>query len=150
MIPRARKRVATRRPSKRHIARQASLETDRALPISLSARPLHNMPLQVSSFIGREREITEIRQALSHTRLLTLTGAGGCGKSRLALQVAAGLLDAFTDGVWFVELASLSDSSLVPKVVASAFNIPEHPGVPLSVALRRHLQTKVLLILMDN
>lgn len=150
MMPRVRKRVAMRPPSKRRAPRRLRLDTDRALPVSPSARLLHNLPVQVSSFIGRERQIAEIQQALSHTRLLTLTGAGGCGKSRLAVQVAEGLLETYADGVWFVELASLSDPSLVPKVVASTLSIPEHPGVPLSVAVRRHLQSKVLFLVLDN
>src|SRR5207237_9246110 len=75
---------------------------------SLSTHP-NNLPQQLTSFIGREPEIEEIRRLLEKTRLLTLTGAGGCGKTRLALQVSADLLDRYPDGVWLVELASFSD-----------------------------------------
>src|SRR5205814_8595526 len=80
----------------------------------------HNLPRQLTSFIGREREMAEIRRLLSTTSLLTLTGAGGTGKTRLALQVAAELVEAYADGVWLVELAALADPALVPQTVASA------------------------------
>src|SRR5579872_6308033 len=84
---------------------------------TLDALP-NNLPLQTTSFIGREKEIAEVKRLLEKTRLLTLTGSGGCGKTRLSLQVAADLLDDFSDGVWLVELASLSDPDLVPQAVA--------------------------------
>src|SRR5215475_7727172 len=82
--------------------------------------PKHNLPQQLTSFIGREKEIAELNQLLGDTRLLTLTGAGGCGKTRLALEVAADLVPAYRDGVWLVELASISDPRLVPHAVADA------------------------------
>jgi predicted ATPase/DNA-binding CsgD family transcriptional regulator len=149
MARRVRKQVAKRPPSKlrgaRRSRRQAAL-----LPVASATLPSNNLPIQVTSFIGRDREIAEIKQALPQTRLLTLTGAGGCGKTRLALEVAAGLLDGFADGVWLVELASLSDSTLVPKAVASALNIPEHPGLPLSETVKRYFQAKALLLILDN
>jgi hypothetical protein len=69
----------------------------------------HNLPRQLTSFIGREREMAEVKRLLATTALLTLTGSGGCGKTRLALQVAADLVEEFSDGVWLVELAALSD-----------------------------------------
>src|SRR5262249_39608878 len=78
----------------------------------------NNLPQQTTSFIGRERDIEAVQALLGKTRLLTLTGSGGCGKTRLALQVAAEGLDAHPDGVWFVELAPLSDPALVPQAVA--------------------------------
>ena len=80
----------------------------------------NNLPSQLSSFIGRERAIAELKSLLSTTRLLTLTGAGGSGKTRLALQVAATLMTEFEQGIWWVELASLSDPVLVPQQVASS------------------------------
>src|SRR5512146_1666071 len=86
---------------------------------------LHNLPLQVNRFIGRERELTAVNELLLTTRLLTLTGAGGSGKTRLALQVATGLLEEFAHGVWWVELAALLDPLLVPQAVASVVGIPE-------------------------
>ena len=78
-----------------------------------------NLPLQVNRFVGREREMTAVRELLVTTRLLTLTGAGGSGKTRLALQVATDVREEFAHGVWWVELAALSDPLLLPQVVAS-------------------------------
>jgi hypothetical protein len=78
-------------------------------------RPLHNLPLELSSFVGREREMSEIEALLAGNRLLTLTGPGGSGKTRLALAVASEVLEGFDDGVWLVELAPLSDPELVPQ-----------------------------------
>ncbi len=91
---------------------------------SLDVLP-NNLPVQLTSFIGREREKAEVNRLLSSTRFLTLTGSGGAGKTRLALQVAAEVLEGFRDGVWLVELAVLSDPSLIPKAVASALSVPE-------------------------
>ncbi|HEV2356254.1 MAG TPA: AAA family ATPase [bacterium] len=83
-------------------------------------------------------------------RLLTLTGSGGCGKTRLALQVAPGVLQEFPDGVWLAELAPLSDSSLVPNAVASALGVPEQPGRGLTETLADSLRPKSALIILDN
>src|SRR5262249_37328075 len=94
---------------------------------SLDALP-NNLPQQVSSFIGRERELAEVRHLLALMRLLTLTGSAGCGKTRFALQVAAELLEAYADGVWLVELAQIADPALVPQVVASVLGVKEEPG----------------------
>ena len=85
----------------------------------------NNLPRQLTSFVGREAEIGQVKKLLAATCLLTLTGAGGSGKSRLSLQVAADLLEDFPDGVWLAELAPLSDPALVPQAVASAVG---HPG----------------------
>ncbi len=149
MARRVRKRVVKRPPSELHGARRSRQQAP-PLPVSSASRPSTNLPIQVTSFIGRDREIAEIQQALPHTRLLTLTGSGGCGKTRLALQVAASLVDSYADGVWLVELASLSDSTLVPKAVASALDILEQPGLPLIGTLRHYFQTKPLLLVIDN
>ena len=120
------------------------------LPLrSLSAQP-NNLPFQLTSFIGREREIAEITRLLPSTRLLTLTGAGGCGKTRLAVQVAATLLEKFEDGVWFVDLSALSDPALVPQAVASVLSVPERPGRTLAEALVSFLLSKSLLMVLDN
>jgi len=110
----------------------------------------NNLPVSLTSFIGREREINEIEQLVGGSRLLTLTGAGGCGKSRLALQVASGMLEEFHDGVWLVELASLVDPALVHQAVASILDVPEQPGRPLAHTLEAYLRSKSLLLLLDN
>jgi predicted ATPase/class 3 adenylate cyclase len=110
----------------------------------------HNLPAPLTSFIGREREIAAVKQLLSTTRLLTLTGAGGCGKTRLALQVAADLVEKFADGVWLVELAALSDPALVPQTVATALGVREEPGRPLIATLTDYLRPRSLLLVLDN
>ena len=89
----------------------------------------NNLPLQVNRFIGREREMTAVRGLLVTSRLLTLTGAGGSGKTRLALKVATDLLEEFAHGVWWVDLAALSDPLLVPQAVAAVLGVPERAGV---------------------
>jgi predicted ATPase/class 3 adenylate cyclase len=116
---------------------------------SLDVLP-NNLPIQLSSFIGREREKAEVRTLLSTTRLLTLTGSGGAGKTRLALQVAAEALEEFPAGVWLVELAALSDPSLVPKAVASALGVFEQPGRYLTETLADALRGKSVLVILDN
>ena len=116
---------------------------------SLDSLP-NNLPRHLTSFIGREREIADVKQWLSNTRLLMLTGSGGCGKTRLALQVGADLVEGFTDGVWLVELAPISDPVLVAQTVASTLHIREDPGRPLLATLTDHLGPKELLLLLDN
>jgi predicted ATPase/class 3 adenylate cyclase/Tfp pilus assembly protein PilF len=116
---------------------------------SLEATP-NNLPQQPTSFIGRTREQWDVEQLLAKTRLLTLTGSGGCGKTRLALQIAADALDRYVDGVWFVELAPLSDPELVPQSVAAVLGLKEEPGTPLVRTLTDHLKDRRLLLLLDN
>ena len=94
--------------------------------------PRHNLPAPQTSFVGREREMVKVKRELAMTRLLTLTGAGGSGKTRLALEVARDLVGAYQDGVWLVELAELSDAELVPQVVAGDLGVKERPGEPLT------------------
>lgn len=110
----------------------------------------HNLPVQLTSFVGREREMAEVERLLVTTHLLTLTGAGGCGKTRLSLQVAADVLDEYEDGVWLVELAPLSDPSLLPQAVAAVLGVKEEPGKPLLQSLGEYLKPKQSLLLLDN
>lgn len=116
---------------------------------SLDSTP-NNLPQQTTSFIGRESEIADIKERLRETRLLTFTGSGGCGKTRLALQVAADNLENFGDGVWLVELAALTDPSLVPQTVASVLGVSPDAGKSLYESLVRHLESRHLLLLLDN
>ena len=110
----------------------------------------HNLPAQRSSFVGRERETLEVKRELATTRLLTLTGAGGSGKTRLALEVARGLVGAYPDGVWLVGLAPLAEGALVPKAVAEALKVPERPAEPLADTLAEVLRDRRLLLVLDN
>jgi predicted ATPase/DNA-binding SARP family transcriptional activator len=118
--------------------------------LRLLPRPAHNLPVQLSSFIGRARESAEIAGQLSNTRLLTLTGPGGGGKTRLALAVAEEVAGSFADGVCWVELAALVDPAFLPQAVARALGIGEQPRRPLVELLVDHLRSKRLLLLLDN
>ena len=99
-----------------------------------SAGRLHNLPVQLTSFVGREHERAAVRTLLAEHRLVTLSGPGGIGKTRLALQVAAGLLPDCPHGVWLVDLAPVADAALVPRAVASALGVREAPGRPRPAA----------------
>jgi predicted ATPase/class 3 adenylate cyclase/tetratricopeptide (TPR) repeat protein len=110
----------------------------------------NNLPVALTSFIGREREQAEVRALLGTARLVTLTGAGGAGKTRLALAVAGELLEEYPQGVWLVELAPLADPSLVPQAVAQALGQREEAGQPLLSTLLTHLKDRQLLLLLDN
>jgi non-specific serine/threonine protein kinase len=112
--------------------------------------PPHNLPLQLTSFIGTEQKLAQVKQLLASSRLLTLTGAGGVGKTRLALEVAAEVLGEYPNGVWFVELAPLADSALVPQAVASTLGVREAPGQALVDGLTDYLGAKTVLLLLDN
>jgi predicted ATPase len=109
-----------------------------------------NLPIPLTSFIGRERELAEVTDLLARTRLLTLMGAGGCGKTRLALQLAKDTADAFPDGVWAVELAPVSDPVLLPQSVALALGVQDAPRQPLTETLSNYLRRKHLLLVLDN
>lgn len=116
---------------------------------SLDATP-NNLPSQLTSFVGREHELAEVQRLIGNTALLTVTGSGGMGKTRLALQAACGLLERFPDGVWFVELASLNDPQLVSQAVAATLGLREEPGQPLLTTLTRYVREKCLLLILDN
>ncbi len=110
----------------------------------------NNLPTQLTSFIGRQDEIAVIKQLLTQTHLLTLTGSGGTGKTRLALRVAAELLDTFKDGVWFVELAPITDPELVPHTVAGTLGVREQQGRSLISTLLDWCSDKEVLLVLDN
>lgn len=116
---------------------------------SLEVTP-NNLPQQVTSFIGRDRELAEVKALLGNTRLITLHGVGGIGKTRLSLQAAADVMDDYPDGVWFVELAPLTDPQLVPQAVASALAVKEEAGRPVLEALEKHVKDRQLLLILDN
>ena len=110
----------------------------------------HNLPATRTSFVGREREMVELKRLLAMTRLLTLTGTGGSGKTRLALEVARDLVGLYPDGVWLVELAALTQGALVPQVVAESLGVHEQPNRPLTATLAEALRAKKMLIVLDN
>ena len=116
---------------------------------SLEATP-NNLPQQVTSFVGRERGLAEVKELLGTTPLLTLLGMGGLGKTRLSLQVAADVMDDYPDGVWFVELAAVADARLVPQAVASVLGVMEEAGRPVVEALVKYVQDRELLVILDN
>jgi DNA-binding SARP family transcriptional activator len=111
---------------------------------------MHNLPAPLTSFLGREREVSEVRALVQSSRLVTLTGAGGVGKTRLGLQVAAGLLDGSDDGVWVVELAAATDQDAVPAAISQALRLAAQPGRPALEALLDALALQDVLIVMDN
>src|SRR6266536_133374 len=115
-----------------------------------ASRSKHNLPYQLTSFVGREHEIAQLEELVTAHRLVTLTGAGGAGKTRLAIEVTSRLIDAFRDGVWLVELAALSDPQLVPKAVAQALALNEQPARPLIETLSDYLASRKLLLVLDN
>jgi predicted ATPase/class 3 adenylate cyclase len=116
---------------------------------TLESRPT-NLPQQRTSFIGREREVAEVTGLLAESRLVTLTGPGGTGKTRLALRVASDQLDRFSDGVFFVDLSPIADPTLVPSAVAQAMVIREESGLDLVDTLSEHLRDRHVLLVIDN
>jgi non-specific serine/threonine protein kinase len=133
--------AAARRPPR-------ALATDRDEPAGGTVPD--NLPLQLTSFVGREREMAEVGHLLGQTRLLTLTGVGGTGKTRLALQVAGDRLAGYPQGVWLVELAPLADPALVPGAVAAALNIVADASRPLLATLIAVLRARQVLLVLDN
>jgi predicted ATPase/DNA-binding CsgD family transcriptional regulator len=110
----------------------------------------NNLPIQLTRFVGRQREIDDVKRLLADARLLTLTGPGGSGKTRLALEVARQVDLKYEDDLFWVDLASISEESLVPKAVASTLGVPEQPGRSVREALAAFLEEKQLLIILDN
>src|SRR5262249_47790486 len=130
--------------------RAAAAAAPRTPRVIAGADAHHNLPVPVTSFVGREQEVADVVRRLSDARVLTLTGVGGCGKTRLALEVARTVLDHHADGVWLVELASIADPTLMPHVVADAVGVREGPDQTVISALVHALRNRHLLLVVDN
>ncbi len=110
----------------------------------------HNLPISTTSFVGREKEMKEVRDLFQKSRLITLTGAGGCGKTRLAREIASTLIEEFKDGVWFVNLSPITNPEFIAKSIAEVLSIKEEPDKPIIETLINKISDKSLLILLDN
>jgi predicted ATPase/DNA-binding CsgD family transcriptional regulator len=116
----------------------------------MTGRISGNLPAALTSFVGRRQEIADVRARLATARLLTLTGAGGAGKTRLALEVATEARKAFTDGVWLVDLAPVGEAALVPRAVVTALGIPDQSSKPAEEQLTEYLSQRQALVVLDN
>jgi len=149
-----------RAPDEAHLIRNLSIQAAQRQSLALEtqppqsraspARPRHNLPAQLTPFIGRAEQIALLVQHLQTRRLLTLTGAGGVGKTRLAIEVAARLLARFSDGVWFVDLAPLTDPNAIPQRILDLWRVPEQPERSPLEALIAYLSAKETLLILDN
>ncbi len=119
-------------------------------PLRTLSGAKHNLPAQLTSFVGREAEMQTLRQLLASHRLVTLTGVGGCGKTRLCLHTAADLLEQYPDGIWLAELAPVSDPQWIPQAVAGALGLKEEGGTPLLQTVCTWLKGRTALLLLDN
>jgi predicted ATPase/DNA-binding SARP family transcriptional activator len=144
-------------PSEQTKALYANLKAGKETPkdASVSTKPFvkessSNIPVPLTSFIGREKELQEIARRLSSSRLLTLTGPGGVGKTRLAVQTAHNSIKKFKDGVFWVGLVGLSDENLIPQAIAGSLNVREVPDQPLIETLKTYLKPKEVLLVIDN
>ena len=136
-------------PMRLHDLVIAGLPADFPAPRTLAARP-GNLPAPLTSFVGREQVTAEAERLLGRARLLTLTGAGGSGKTRLALHLGGRLQPGYRDGAFFADLSSVTDPALVPSVLAKAVGVPETAGRPVLTALCDHLRDRELLLVADN
>jgi DNA-binding SARP family transcriptional activator len=131
--------------------RQAQVKEKTSLDLWVVPRKkLHNLPQRLSSFVGREQELGQVKDLLRSQRLLTLVGAGGVGKSRLALETAWEVLQDYPDGIWLAELAVISDGKLLAHTIESALGVQFAPGQPVEQALENYLSEKYLLLVLDN
>jgi predicted ATPase/class 3 adenylate cyclase len=134
-----------------HIYQISTTDLQQEFPVLKSqTHATNNLPTQLTSFVGRERELAEAKSRLEGARLLTLIGPGGTGKTRLSIQLGSQLVSKFKDGVWLVEFAPISDPSLIMQTIASVFEIGEVPGMPLMVLVHDYLREKHLLLILDN
>jgi predicted ATPase/DNA-binding SARP family transcriptional activator len=115
-----------------------------------AAPPPTNVPVPVSSFIGRVHEVTLLEKAIHEHRLVTVVGPGGAGKTRLAIETAHNVRGSFRDGVWFVDLAQVTESELVPHTVAAGLQTPERPGIDLAMSIGEYLLPRTMLLVLDN
>jgi non-specific serine/threonine protein kinase len=144
------KRVASRFQTARELLDDLEKSERDRKSTSRPFSPDHNLPQQLTRFIGRQREIAEVQKLVAQARIVTLTGSGGVGKTRLALQAALDSMNEFRDGVWFVDLASLSEPSFVHQTVASAIGVREESGRSILKTLTDYLERKNLLLVLDN
>ena len=133
------------------VLRQLDLEpSEETRALAFKRRSKLHVPIPLTSFIGREKELKEIAGLFSKSRLITLTGSGGVGKTRLAIQVVAEVLDFFPDGVWFLDLAPLSDASLIPNSLARLLGLHESGEIAVTELLINYLSTRTALVIFDN
>ncbi|WDZ85474.1 ATP-binding protein [Micromonospora cathayae] len=125
------------------------LEREFPRPRTADAAP-HNLPTRVTSFVGREAERVELEGLMAGHRLVTVLGAGGAGKTRLAVELCAGLVEAYPDGVWFVDIATVTDPGLVPFAVAAVFGLRPEPGRPIMDTLVEYAATRRMLVVLDT
>jgi non-specific serine/threonine protein kinase len=135
-----------------HPSSDSEILTEKSIDISkiLAEKEKHNLPTQLTSFIGREQDIREVKTLLTEHRLVTLIGTGGGGKTRLALQIAKDLVESFKDGVWFINLAPVNEPKLVFETTADILQIIEEHGQPLLKTIGSRLKDKKLLLMLDN
>ena len=132
------------------LARQQGLLQSEPVRVITPAAVKNNLPVELTHFFGREAEIPQIEEHLAEWRLVTLTGSGGVGKTRLSLAVAGKMLANFPEGVWFIELAPVTDPELVPAALASALCLHEESSRPILERVKSFLATRSALLLLDN
>src|SRR5262249_26484992 len=133
-----------------HVLEHVARPRGSAVEPSVNGSARHNLPASLTSFVGREQDLIEVAERLCSARLLTLTGVGGCGKTRLALEVARDAIPRYTDGVWLVELAPLTDPMMVGRRVAGILGVNEAVDQPVTTALIAFLASRQMLLVLDN